>query len=59
MTILKDKEVRSVLAVLGSVTFLVFCSMIVQFNILDLCYVIFMVICMIRYIYLKMNDVEE
>lgn len=58
MSILKDKEVRTVLMFLGSVTFLVLGSMIVQFNILDCCYFIFMVTCIIRYIYIKVKGEE-
>lgn len=58
MSILKNKEIRTVLMILGFLGFLVLGSMIVEFNILDFLYFVTIIITMIRFVYIKCHDCE-
>ena len=53
MSILKNKEIRTVLMILGFLGFLVLGSMIVEFNILDFLYFVAIIITMILFFYIK------
>ena len=52
MSILKNKETRSVLLLLGFLGFLVLGSVLVEFNIIDILYLIAIIYTICRYIYL-------
>ena len=58
MSILKNKEIRTVLMILGFLGFLVLGSMIVEFNILDFLYFVAIIITLIRFVYIKCHDCE-
>ncbi len=56
MSILKNKETRSVLLILGFLGFLVLGSVIVEFNIIDILYLIAIIYTICRYIYIHTHQ---
>ncbi len=58
MTIHKLKENRYAIYFAVLIFTLVLCSLIVEFNLLDLCYIVFTAICLIRYILVCKKEQE-
>ena len=56
MTFHKLKENRYVVYFAVLIFVLVLCSLITEFNLLDLGYIVFLVICFLRYLYICKNN---
>lgn len=54
----KLKDVKEVVAAIVAFTVVLFCSLLVDFNIIDLLYFIFIIYCFIRYIWICKSEKE-
>ena len=56
MSILKNKETRTVLLLLGILGFLVLGSVIMEFHLIDVLYLLVIIYTMCRHVYIKTHE---